>query len=353
MNVTVKKAAMSILTAAMCIFLVVDAKGVGETIRTGISSCLTVIIPSLFAFMILSSFIINTGIYRSLFSPLHRACRHFIRLDIERFSIFMLSLLGGYPVGVKLICNNIAQNKNYSAIDKKALCFCYCTSPAFAVSIVGTQLFSCIEAGLAVYFANMLACVFAAVILTRKEPLPDKVKSGDVRVTLDCFVDAVYSSGKSLYIICMMILCFNIILRIFAITGIEQLLESQLGTVAVTFLKAASEISNITCLPTGLSSLLPFIAAVFSFGGLCILMQTAAISRGKIPLAPFMAARIPIAVLSGALCCVFARFIDFSLLSDSAAAYALTSADNPTGALFLLVMTIILLKILLKNSKKV
>ena len=353
MNVTVKKAAMSLMTAAMCIFLVADAKGVGESIRTSISSCMTVIIPSLFAFMILSAFIINTGIYNVLFSPLHRLCRHFIRLDIEHFSIFMLSLLGGYPVGVKLICDKIAQNKNYSAIDKKVLCFCYCSSPAFAVSIVGTQLFSCIEAGLAVYFANMLACIIAAVMLTRKEPLPDKAKEGEVTLTLDCFVDAVYSSGKSLYVICMMILCFNVILRIFAVTGIESLLESKLGAVAVTFLKAASEISNITSLPTGLSSLLPFIAAVFSFGGLCILMQTAAINRGKVPLAPFMAARIPIAALSGILCCIFARFIDFSSLSDSVAAYALTSADNPTGSLFLLVMTIILLKILLKKSKKV
>ena len=353
MNITVKKAASVCISAAMCIFLIFDAKGVGDSIRTSISSCLTVIIPSLFAFMILSGFIISTGIYRALFRPLHAVCRHFIRLDIERFSIFMLSLLGGYPVGIKLLCDNIAYNKNYSAIDKKAVCFCYCSSPAFVVSIVGTQLFSCIEAGLAVYFSNMLACVIMAVIMTRKEPLPQAAKRGDIKITLERFNNAIYSSGKSLYIICIMILAFNVILRIFTVTGLEKLIADTLGNVTAVLIKSAFEISNITFLQSGLAYLLPFMAAVFSFGGVCILMQTAAINNGRLPLGSFLAARIPAALLSGLICYGFTRLIDFSAHTDSAAAISFTSAENPFGSFFLLVMTIILLKILLKNSKKV
>ena len=66
--------------------------------------------------MVLSSYILSSGLYESLFRPLDKPLQKLIKADNHIISVFLLSLIGGYPVGFKLLKDLIAENKNYSEI---------------------------------------------------------------------------------------------------------------------------------------------------------------------------------------------------------------------------------------------
>ena len=134
-------AVSALLTAAVCVLLITDSKQIIETAQKSVTVCLSVIIPSLFAFMVLSQIMISCGIADILFFPLYKISSFWFKGSRRQFSVFLLSLIGGYPVGIKLLKEYIAYNKNYTAIAENMLCYCYCGSPAFVIQMVGLSVF--------------------------------------------------------------------------------------------------------------------------------------------------------------------------------------------------------------------
>ena len=105
-----------LLLAGAGLLLITDSEGVFNAASSAISTCLNVVIPSLFSFMVFSVFLVKSGFGERLFRPLYVINKFWFKGDEKLFAVFMLSLFGGYPVGVKLLSEITAQNKNYSAI---------------------------------------------------------------------------------------------------------------------------------------------------------------------------------------------------------------------------------------------
>mgnify|MGYP006992100652 CR=1 FL=1 len=68
----------------------------------GILICGRIIIPTLFPFTMCVLFIMKSGLTKKL-CLLTPITRNFFGLSGENFSLFALSLIGGYPVGARLI----------------------------------------------------------------------------------------------------------------------------------------------------------------------------------------------------------------------------------------------------------
>jgi hypothetical protein len=139
-----------------------------------------------------------------------------------------------------------------------------------------------------------------------------------------------------------MIVAFSVVVHAFEFIGLKN---------AVFF--SLTEITHITQLQASPA----LIAALTSFGGVCILFQVAAISRGRIRLQKFLLARIPIAALSAGICGVLVKILPaFSTQTlpemravHNIAAIAgrrtvLTSSDSVIASSCLIVMTLILIK---------
>lgn len=350
---------LTILAALICILLIMDSEGMISAAKNSVTVCLNVIIPSLFAFMVFSQLIVSSKAAEILFYPFYLLSRFWFKGTVREFGIFMLSLLGGYPVGIKLLKQEIAYNKNYPAIAEKMLCFCYCGSPAFIIQVAGLSVLGSSKAGLLVYLSNVLACFSAAVILNisqkRSDAQPTKIRFPinfpKVRVTLSDVTDSINSSVKALGVICGTILAFNIMLELLNFSGFLSLLEN-FG--ANKIFSAALEISNLSQFGKESYSLLPLFAALTSFGGLCIIMQTAALSNGAVPLGKFIFWRIPIAALSALYCYILTRFIPISIETASAVqSIPVLSSVNPICSVCLIVMTFILFNVQNKDKKRI
>ena len=333
--------------AAVIIFsilFVVFTKEVAESTIKSINVCINVIIPSMFAFMVISSYILSSGIYKIIFKPLYLTIGRVFNLDEKSFSIFLLSLIGGYPIGIKLIKEEIAQNKNYSAIAEKLVMFCYCISPPFAITMIGLNLYNSFEIGTIIYISNVISCIVIGIILSRiyklrfKEANSQKYKGG--------IVDSVNSSSASLFKICSMIVFFNI-----GIAVVDAVLNS-IGIALPTTVRAFLEISNILDFKPEISHL-PLVSAISSFGGVCVILQCYAIAEKKIPFKDFILARIPTAILSALVTKSIISFSEISVPTSSGNGnYLFIFSSNKLVVILLIIICTILLQNNEKNFKK-
>ena len=89
--------AASIVTAVyFCLKYPID---IGESVENSINRCMTLIIPSMFIFMCITSFITNSGLHRFLGRPLRFISEKLFRIPEEGLAVFILSMIAGYPAG--------------------------------------------------------------------------------------------------------------------------------------------------------------------------------------------------------------------------------------------------------------
>ncbi|HBH95591.1 MAG TPA: hypothetical protein DDX91_07545 [Ruminococcaceae bacterium] len=329
---------------ALFIILIIDSEGTIDAAKRSVEVCLTVIIPSLFAFMVFSGIFIKSGLGDILFFPLYKLNSFWFKGSRREFSIFVTSLFGGYPVGIKLLKEYIAYNKNYTAIAEKMLCYCYCGSPSFIIQIVGLSVLGNAAAGFMVYLSNIAACFTIAVIINIRLPKRSKYKeyAAATKIRIDDFTDSIADTVKALGIICGTILAFNIIIEMLDFCGVVKLLAPFNADKA--FL-SITEISNLSLFKGNNYALLPFFAAVTSFGGFCIIAQTAALAKGKISLKGFLLSRLPASVLSGLYMYLISLAIPISIEASSNITLSPSfSAVDTISTACLLIMTYILLK---------
>ena len=90
------------LTAALGIYISIRyAAECTEGIKKGIMFCLEVLIPSLFLFMVLSSYLVRSGLIQALSKPFGSLTRSLFRLPPPSLPVILLSMIGGYPIGAR------------------------------------------------------------------------------------------------------------------------------------------------------------------------------------------------------------------------------------------------------------
>ncbi len=216
-----------------------------------------------------------------------------------------------------------------------------------SLSVLGS-----VNAGLIVYFSNVLACFTLAVILnilTKKRFSYNSAPSNPAGLTLSNVTDSISGTVKALGVICGTILAFNVLLELIKFSGLLAALE-KIGLNKIFC--ASLEISNLSMFKGSGYNLMPLFAAITSFGGFCIILQTAALSAGKIKLKRFLLYRIPACLLSAVYCFFLTRIFPIAVETETSARITpVMSSINPICSVCLLIMTFILLRNL-KNEKK-
>ena len=329
------------LIAAIC------SEKISESIVYSINVCINVIIPSMFIFMVISTYILSSGLYKVIFSPLYYILKKILKLDRELFSVFLLSLIGGYPIGIKLLNELISQNKNYSAIAEKSSGFLYCISPSFAITMLGLGLYGSVEAGMIIYLSNVISCFLTAVLCSRIYDLKLTDKNA-ITAAYGGITDAINSSSKTLLKICSIIVFFNSI-----ITAFECVLNYS-GLELPVIIKSILEISNILRI-NGISvTSLPFVSSLASFGGICVLIQCLSLVKGRYSLKKFFLLRFFNAVVSFLITQIIINTTEISVPAFAAnnEISVFNFSHQGSACVFLLIMFIIFMQKSEKNFKK-
>ncbi len=101
---------MIALSAAGFFLCLIRPQETGKAAAEGIGRCLGVIIPSLYAVMVMSQLFIRSGAADRT-APLFSLAGRLFGMNGDEFAVFVFSSLAGYPVGAKMLCGRAEQGR--------------------------------------------------------------------------------------------------------------------------------------------------------------------------------------------------------------------------------------------------
>ncbi len=134
-------------------------------VSAGLSLCATAVIPPLFPFVVLSDFLIRSGLCEILGTYLNPITRLLFKLPGSAGCAVLMSLVGGYPVGAKMTAQLTEEGSITERQGRRMMLFCVNAGPAFVMGTVGTVMLSSKRAGVILYISMVLSAVFMGVVL--------------------------------------------------------------------------------------------------------------------------------------------------------------------------------------------
>lgn len=266
------KSKLSGLAAAFgMLLLILDGKTAIAGAQEGVELCLRTVIPSLFAFFVLSIMLTGSlsGIRLGFLRPLGRLCR----IPEGTEALLLTGFLGGYPVGAQCVASASHSGQISKKQADRMLAFCNNAGPSFLFGIVAAQFSSVLYAWL-LWLIQIVSAILVAMTIPTVESSPVMDHDAD-NISIS---DAMKRAIQAMATVCGWVVLFRVII-VFCTRWFLWLLPEAAQTVFCGIL----ELTNGCC---GLSRLenmgLRFIlcAGMLSFGGLCVTMQTLTVTRG-------------------------------------------------------------------------
>ena len=347
---------------SMMIFCLADTTLCTKAIGESIMRCLNVVIPSLFAVMAVSSLIVKSGILTLIPKCFGRISRFLFGIEGNILPIFIFGMFAGYPVGVKMLCDEYSAGRITKKRAEILSGLCFGAGPAFIFGCISGQLYSSDGAGKVILLSNICANLLLLLIMSpylRKTASVSAVKR-EFRFSAEIFTESVAQSGRAMADICIMITIFSVInvffIRIGAAATVGELLMKlpSLDRISGEALVAAlSDVTNVSVFPRGDWLLLPYISGLVSFGGVCVMFQLSAAAGRRISIAPLVIMRCTAAVMSGFVCrLIMPFFMEHETAEVSAVVVEKVRSSTPVPSLMLIIMTVMVMIEFGKNSSK-
>lgn len=308
----------------------------------GILICGRIVIPSLFPFTMCVLFIMKSGIFSKL-SFATPVFKTLFGISAEQFTVMLLSFIGGYPIGAKLIDQAVSQKNISKKNGSVMLNYCINAGPAFIIGAVGTGFINSKKIGYILFSAHILASLTICIIsrfFTEKNDKPPRNINKSISVS-DNFTQSAAEAAVTLFNISAFVILFS------AINSYLDYFSSKF-----TFLKYILYFSEVT---NGISYTNNIFMISFMLGvsGICVWCQVFSCTKSlKINLGVFILSRL----LHGSLSVLFTKIL-LKLTKTSVTTFSCGKAHSfealystPALAISLLSMTVIFLLSL--NNKK-
>lgn len=353
----IKNTAIVIVTIAAIYFSVVFPQTIGTAVNNALNRCLTVIIPSMFIFLCITTFISKSNIHSIIGIPFKFISEKIFRIPKEGFAVFLLSMISGYPAGIKLINDNFVQG-NITAPQAKAMSsFCFFSGPAFITGTAAAFLYPDSNAGLLIFLACLSGNFITMFVFTRK--LPKLINTSSIKQSIvpNQLIPSVKLASSAMVQMCIMIVAFGGFISILEISGIinvvsvytESILNLPKDTIKSIILSFL-EISNIINLPSMQPQLLPIVSFLISFGGICVHMQISALADSNFSFKHFFTARLFSASVSAITAYFFIPFLNIEVPCSVSFKAVSQSNYSPLPSILLLIMMIMLMETFSKGK---
>ncbi|MCQ2455675.1 MAG: hypothetical protein MJ090_06030 [Clostridia bacterium] len=325
---TNKKSWLFLIFSFICLILFAAFPKIAvSSAEKGLLLCGNVIIPSLFPInfcAVLIMKIFSEFDFRSFF--------------LKKAVIFILSMLGGYPTGAKLLEEEYKSGNISKKLCNTMLLYSVNGGVGFIISAVGYGIFGSVKIGCFFFLSQFLSSLFLALILNRfsknEKPVIRKTRTQN---PADVFVLSVSETANTVLSVCSYVLIFSVI------NGF--LLKSKILRYLCFFTEITSALS--------LTKNIYLTAFLLSFGGISILCQILSNAKDlEINIKNLIISRIVCGLLSSGFMFVFLKVFCPSAEVFSNNIYFVSKAivSKPSVTLSLLMM-IILLIISLEGKK--
>lgn len=259
----------SIIYSATMLLLILDAKQVVSAAAEGINICLYTLLPSVFPFIFIS-ILLNNSLSEIKFKILKPIGKIF-RLPGNAENILISGFLGGYPVGAQSITDAWKNGSISKRQAHRLLGFCSNAGPAFIFGLAAKS-FTSQYTPWVIWLIHILSALITAKYLPcKKENSGKAIIQPSVNLST-----ALNKTIKVMAQICGWVVIFRVIIG-FINNWIRGLLPQAIAIGASGILELTNGCIAVEEIEVqGLRFVL--ICTFISFGGLCVLAQTASVT---------------------------------------------------------------------------
>lgn len=247
--------------------LLIFPKTVADGIRDGLYLLGNTLIPSIFPFTILSSYISKSNSFRKVSGYLEKPSQKIFKISGYGFTAFVLGILGGYPVGAKTVADFYKQGRITQNEAERLFYWCINPSPSFTVTAIGVFMLGNFQSGVTIYCSCILSSLTVGLLcrfLYNRETQP--VAKATLKEENNRLADAVADGTAAILGISGWILMFSAVSALLGKADINEALKA--------FLSCTAEVTAGCRIATENSYPLNAITAVSAFGGFAVICQT-------------------------------------------------------------------------------
>lgn len=337
-----KKITLALALAVLMSHILLTPSAYIDALKTALVNCYTTLIPSLIPFMMLSQLFCDSSAGNTVSAFLSPITRKLFRLNKSETKITLMSLIGGYPCGAKLISNALDKNELTLNSATRLLKFSVNPSPSYMILAVGVGLYQNKEIGFIFFFSNLIATLLLAFI-TRPKSAQKQTETPPLPLS-QSLVKSVCDSTNAMLLICGFTLFFSLVLQFFKNLGLFKIHPILTALISLS-LDVVTGVNN-TC------KISFFLTAVaISFGGISVIFQCMAMLKGqKINFLKIIPFRILHSLLTGVISYFIIKIKDFPI--ETVATLKPTLSTQPPIMSLVFVFTCVLFLVSLKRSSK-
>lgn len=278
------KSRVLLFVAVLIVITFVFSNEISDGIKRGFLLCFNVLIPSLFPFMTISSFIINFGVLKNFDKFFNPITKLLFNLPGCTAATIILGLVGGYPTGAVLV-SNLLKNKSISeAQAERMMLFLVNAGPAFVITAIGARALHNANLGIVMFLSQTLAAILLGFItkLLFKDTFPtidynNKVDAS--RNFSDAFVKSVKDSSYNIFNMCAFVVLFSSFMEIIKNEMFLSYLKNLFNFIGIENDIGTSMVLSFFEVTTGCYSAckckapLGVLTFLLSFGGACVHLQ--------------------------------------------------------------------------------
>ncbi len=338
-TVKFKKEYFSLLLIFLFAFLLFKFPDEMKTgITKGLLICFQTIFPSLFPFLVLSAYITKSEVLAPVYKFSAPATGKIFRQPPCTVSVIILSMIGGFPVGLKMV-NELFIRGEITQNQAKRLCFfCMNAGPAFTVTAVGGSMLKSPLAGVIIYLS---LCISSMILGFSSRFFYDKKNDTPIKKhhfsDLSCLSASVTSGINSILGICGWVVLFNGLIECFNIFNSNYFLE--------IFIKTTVEVTS-ACNEFAGKIPLPYFSFIIGFGGFCVHCQILdCLKNCKVKYSHFLFSRVLNGCLSAVITYIFLLFIpiEIDVFANSGEIHPAPFSVSVWGFLALILMCVIMI----------
>ena len=199
---------------AYTVLFFTDPYSVTSGVRDGLVLCGNTLVPSLFPFLVISDYLVRSGLCNIIGEKLSSVTEKIFRLPGCSACVIIMSQIGGFPVGAKMI-SQLFENRELSQKQAvRMMYFCVNSGPAFLIGAIGSTMLSSNTAGIILFAVQTITSLLIGFVMRFfGKDSAEEIKNIRIITDSSSVTDSVASATRAMLGTCSWVLVFSSISR--------------------------------------------------------------------------------------------------------------------------------------------
>ncbi len=272
---SIKQKLIYIFTSIVLIVIILKATSSIGAAKDALYLCSNTVIPSLFPFFVISSFMINTGLVRVVGLILAPLSKRIFKVSGSGAVVFAMGILSGYPTGAKMV-TELYETKMINENEATRLIpFCNNSGPLFVIGAVGVGMLGNFEAGVMLYVIHVISAVVVGIFFSyfsKGTAITDDKTMMAVNVGR-AFSDSISKSVETILRVCGYIVFFAVLRSLFLPLVFKVFGKGDSGLFVSSLIEVTLGAKDLSASGLSFDRLMILLSGAIGFGGICVLIQ--------------------------------------------------------------------------------